>query len=139
MKKREEAEKQLVQTKKEILDAFQMRNGLPFAFQHDTYVLHVNSRQSIKALIRKEYWANEEGIMFTPFLRYGVLQALRKKMSYGVLHMTKISLLSGVLHMYAKNITDKVLQIKSLFLSYGVLHMTFFSLEPGVLHSAKVE
>ena len=36
MKKREEAEKQLVQTKKEILDVFQMRNGIPFKFQHDT-------------------------------------------------------------------------------------------------------
>ena len=49
-------------------------------------------------------------IMFTPFLRYGVLHALRKKMSYGVLHTTKISLLSGVL-------------LRSNFEhTYGVLH-----------------
>ena len=59
MKKREEAEKQLVQTKKEILDAFQMRNGLPFDFQHHTFVVHVKSRQLIKAVIRNEYWVNE--------------------------------------------------------------------------------
>ena len=62
-----------------------------------------------------------EGIMFTPFLRYGVLQALRKKMSYGVLHTTKISLLSGVLH-------------RSYFLhAYGVLHAVKFTLGHGVL------
>ena len=54
--------------------------------------------------------------MFTLFLRYGVLQALRKKMSYGVLHMTKISLLSGVFHM-------------SYFMhAFGVLHAVKFTL-----------
>ena len=38
--------------------------------------------------------------MFTPFLCYRVLQALREKMLYGVLHMKKNCLLSVVLYTY---------------------------------------
>ena len=75
--------------------------------------------------------------MFTPFLRYGVLQALRKKMSYEVLYTTKINFL--LFHVCKGKMTCGVLKIKGLFLSYEVLHMTHFFLEPGVLHSAKME
>ena len=57
--RREEDEKKRIDTKKEILGAFQMKNGRMFDFQYDIFMLHVNSNQMIKALTRNKYWANK--------------------------------------------------------------------------------
>ena len=58
MKKREEAEKQLVQTKKKILDAFQMSNKSSFDFSMIRSCFN-RLKQLIKELIPNEYWANQ--------------------------------------------------------------------------------
>ena len=49
-------------------------------------------------------------IIFTPFMRYGVLHPLINKCQYGVLHMAKVCFLYGVLH------------ISFFIYRYGVLH-----------------